>query len=639
VSAFVLVRRLVAGSLRLRPAEALLTVLAIATATTTLSLALGLYGVTNHPYLTTRAASGGPDVVAMDNPGAAAPANGPATATPSPGDPTFASGPAIPRPGAGEALSASDRRALVHLERAGGVAGHAGPFPVSSATMIAHGLKVLAITEGRNTTPAGIDQPVVTDGIWLRNGGVVVERAFAQELGLRPGDRVTLAGRPFVVDGLAVTAAFPPYPYTSQYVNFNTEEGSNSQDTGLVWVSTAVARSFASPAVPLTWLLELKLADPARANTFVAARLTDQQLFLQSWTQIQSEDGQFLLAVQRALLIGASLLAVLAIASLAVVVGGRLAERTRRVGLLKAVGATPRLVAATLLAEYLLLALVAGGAGLVAGWLIEPVLTRPSAGLLGSTGSPSVTLSTIGWVAALACVVALVAALVPSLRAARTTTTDALSDAARSPGRSRVLVAAATRLPVPLLLGLRLAARRPRRMVLTAASLAVTVTTIVAVMTVHVHELAVPAGFAGPMQWSHLTNPHLAEVDEVLRALSIVLGVLAALNAIVITWATWVDSRRPLAVARALGAGPGSVGAGLMASLLLPALPGVIAGIPLGIALVAASSHGASLTLPPASWLVAAALVTLLVLGALSLVPARLGARGPVAAILQSESS
>ena len=52
----------------------------------------------------------------------------------------------------------------------------------------------------------------------------------------------------------------------------------------------------------------------------------------------------------------AVLLALLAIASVAVLVGSRLAEYTRRVGLLKAVGASPSLVAATFLTENLVLA-------------------------------------------------------------------------------------------------------------------------------------------------------------------------------------------------------------------------------------------------------------------------------------------
>ncbi len=57
-----------------------------------------------------------------------------------------------------------------------------------------------------------------------------------------------------------------------------------------------------------------------------------------------------LLSDQRDVIIFSWLLGMLAIASVAVLVGGRMAHQTRRVGLLKAVGGTPRLASAVLLA-------------------------------------------------------------------------------------------------------------------------------------------------------------------------------------------------------------------------------------------------------------------------------------------------
>ena len=60
---------------------------------------------------------------------------------------------------------------------------------------------------------------------------------------------------------------------------------------------------------------------------------------------------------QQVLTPGAWLAIALAVASVAVLAGGRMAEQTRRVGQLKAAGGTPALVAAVLLAERLFLAL------------------------------------------------------------------------------------------------------------------------------------------------------------------------------------------------------------------------------------------------------------------------------------------
>jgi putative ABC transport system permease protein len=107
------------------------------------------------------------------------------------------------------------------------------------------------------------------------------------------------------------------------------------------------------------------------------------------------------------------LLGLLAVASVAVLVGGRMAELTRRVGLLKAVGGTPGLVAAILLAEHLMLALVAAGIGLLVGWLCAPLLTNPGPRLVGVPGAPPVTLDTIGLVVAVALGVAVAATFVP----------------------------------------------------------------------------------------------------------------------------------------------------------------------------------------------------------------------------------
>jgi hypothetical protein len=152
------------------------------------------------------------------------------------------------------------------------------------------------------------------------------------------------------------------------------------------------------------------------------------------------------------------------------------------VGSLKAVGGTPPLVAALLLVEYMVLALLGAAAGLAAGWLAAPTLTDPGAGLLGNAGAPTVTMSTVGAVTAVALGVAVAATFVPAVRAARTSTVHALTDAARPPRRAPSLIAVSARLPVPLLLGLRMTARRPRRVVLSVVSIAITVTGIVAAL-------------------------------------------------------------------------------------------------------------------------------------------------------------
>jgi hypothetical protein len=271
----------------------------------------------------------------------------------------------------------------------------------------------------------------------------------------------------------------------------------------------------------------------------------------------------------------------------AVLAGGRMAERTRRVGLLKAVGGTPGLVAVILLAENLVLALAAAAAGLVIGWLGAPLITNPGAGLVGTPGAPSLTLSTAGLVVAVALVVALAATAMPAIRAAHTSTVRALANTTRRPRRRAGLIRISRRLPVPLLLGLRLVARRPRRALLGTFSIAVTTMGVVAILTFHAtadRRLSGPAGGLG--------NPVYDRDEQMLMVLTVVLLTLSALNAIVATWATVLDARPAAALARALGATPQQVSAGMSAAQVLPALPGAILGVPLGIGLFAAANDG-----------------------------------------------
>ena len=332
---------------------------------------------------------------------------------------------------------------------------------------------------------------------------------------------------------------------------------------------------------------------------------------------------------RRVLQIGSRLLGLLAVASIAVLVGGRMADQNRRVGLLKAVGGTPRLVAVVLLAEYLVLALLAAAAGLAAGWLAAPLLTDPGAGLLGRAGAPTLTLSTVGAVTAVALAVAVIATFVPAVRAARTSTVHALADAARPPRRTPALIAISARLPVPLLLGLRVAARRPRRVVLSAVSIFITVSGIVAALAAHAtldHDAQLVGG----------TDPQADRLNQALLVITLMLVALAAVNAIFVTWATALDAKHSSALARALGATPQQVSTGLSAAQVLPAFAGAVLGIPGGLALFAALS-GDETANPPLWQLLAVVPMTVLVVAALTTIPARLGARRSPAQTLQAE--
>jgi putative ABC transport system permease protein len=663
VGRVLLVGRLAARNLRRRPAEAALLLLAMMAATTVLTLGLVLHGVTDDPYQDTREATAGPDVVA-----------------------SFAPDNYLGRP--------ADLAGLEALADAPEVSDHSGPFPVVGAELEADGVTGSRRTPrgqvvggaagvwavGRDPAAASVDQPELTQGSWVRDGGAVVEAGFADALGVGEGDQITLRtrlctpmtptspeqhcrvanDRSFRVVGVAVTAAARPYPgacyapscdWFAEAMEDEMAEGpppdepppdeglddarfmEDPVEPGLVWLTEADARGLAPAEEYLSYVVNLKLADPTDAPAFVDAHLASPrgEQILESWQHIRAGHDQLVQETQNVLVIGSRLLAILAVASVAVLVGGRMADQTRRVGLLKAVGGTPRLVAAVLLTEYLVLALLAAAAGLSAGWLAAPLLTDPGAGLLGSAGAPSLTLATVAQVTAVALGVAAIATFVPAVRAARTSTVHALADTARPPRRSPWLIAISARLPVPLLLGLRVAARRPRRIVLSTISIFVTVTGVVAV-------LAAKTLIDQEAQLVGGTDPSTVRANQVLLVITVTLVALAAVNAIFVTWATALDAKHSSALARALGATPQQVSTGLAAAQVLPALVGAALGIAGGLALFNAVGGGEDgVTGPPLWQMLAVVPATVLVVAALTTIPARLSARRPAAQILQAE--
>jgi len=233
-------------------------------------------------------------------------------------------------------------------------------------------------------------------------------------------------------------------------------------------------------------------------------------------------------------------------------------------------------------------------------------------------------MSRVGLVTAVARAVALIATTIPAIRDTRTSTVRALADSARPPRRWTWLIAISARLPVPLLLGLRVAGRRPRRVVLGVVSIAITVSGIVAALAARA-QLAASVG-----------TDELHAANRVLLVITVMLVALAAVNAIFIKWATALEARHSLALARALGATPREVSAGLSAAQVLPAFTGAVLGIPGGIGLYMAVDPDEA-PIPPLWWLLAVVAGTVLVVAVLTTIPARLGARRPVAEILQVE--
>lgn len=588
-----LVVRLVLADVRRHKAHAAMLILAVAAAVATLALGLSLNGASQSLYRQTRAATGGPDVVAL------APDTGPAVV------------PAL------EELAADPE-----------VVGHHGPYAVVYGDLVAHGKSSGVVVHGAEPTPGEINHPLVTSGEWIRPGGAVLDRGLATAVGVNVGDRVTISGRSYPVVGIAVAASTAIYPWAAGIGPF----GGPSDWNGLVWMTAADTQKLAGQDLPVTTAMDLDLRDPDATQAFIAAHhVTSTRVTMHSWQFLAQQDAVILDGSQPILVVGGWLLGFLAVTGVAALAAGRAAEQTRRAGLLKAVGATPGLIAAVLLTEFLALALVAQVVGLVVARLVEPALANPTASRIGHIVGPDVT--TLVATTVLALGVAVLTALLPTVRALRTATVTALTSPAQYPRHRPWLTTLSALLPTPLLLGLRLTARRPGRAVLHACSTAATVTGVTGLL-IGVAQPARPYGYGA----AALPNIRDEQNYRLLLAVTVMLLVLAIVNTVAITWMTAMESRASMAVARALGATPGQVSAGLSFAQLLPAVPGAVVGVYLGIFLFGFFTVG-QIAMPPGSSLVGVAVAMLVATAALTALPARFAARRSVARTLSAEAA
>lgn len=602
----VLVVRLAARDLRQRAAEATLLLVALVVATTTLTLGLVLHGELDAPYARTRAATHGPDVVAA----------------------------VFPEPF--HTAAASQLSGLAALEHAHGVTGHSGPFPVTWSLLHRGDVTAGAEVEGRDQPAAAVDQPAVTSGTWVRRGGAVLERTFATALDARVGDQVSIGGRVFRVVGIAVTTAFTPYPRICTGGCIRYDHGLRETKPGLVWLTRADTRATATKTEPLAYVTNLRLSDPSAAPSFAAARndvSSPTAPMLRSWQDISYYAAKLERNEQQILMIGSWLLALIGVATVTVLVGARVADQTKRAGLLKAVGGAPGLIAAVLVAEYLAVAMGAVFLGLLAGRLVAPSLAPSGVSLLGHPGPPSLQPLDVGLVAAVAFGITVLATFLPALRAARTSTVRALGGGTRSSRRHPRVVSVSRHLPVPLLVGMRIAAHRPRRALLGVLTVAVAVVGVVAVMYAQATLNSDQPGAS-----TGLPDPNTQRLGQVMLALTILLTIMTMVNLIFVASTTAIDASTSLAVTRALGATPAQAAGGLAAAQIIPALLGVALGWPAGAGLFAALDSGRDSVMPPLWWLIAMIPATALLTAALTALPARLSARRPIAATLSAGS-
>jgi len=357
----------------------------------------------------------------------------------------------------------------------------AGPFPVAyGVVLLQGGRKVDLQLRGAGAVRPKVGRPLLYDGRWLGGGStreIVLERSFALDRGLRAGDRVALQGlggrADFTVVGVALDVLDCFYP------ECNTPTG---------WVVPAALDRVDPERRTRAAALLLRLRDRASSGTFesrILGRYGAGIPTVYDWENTRDDTlganrffGAFLAAFGAFLLFAAALVVASSVST-------RVLAQYREIGILKAVGFTPRAIALAILGEHVALALAGVALGFVAGGLLAPALQLRVAEILEPAG-PSFPLSTLAVALVAVLVIVVGATLLPAWRAGRVPTSRAITQgaaAARVGGASRLArLAARAGLRAPAVVGLKDAFARPLRAGLTIATLTVTIVAIVTTM-------------------------------------------------------------------------------------------------------------------------------------------------------------
>jgi len=612
-----LIFRLAWRNLRKRPGQALLLLLVMSVSATTVSLALALDETGFEPWNRFHNSINGFHVQVW--------------ATYHTEEQLYAP---IPQPDPPNVARADEL--LTELAREPGVTAVGGPWPKLLVPGRVGGVALGIWAEVRDPEPAKVSHPLVTSGRWLddSDNAVVLEDGLASLLKIKPGDEVTLAEQSLRVRGSAMTTSVGRYPMESP---------------ATVWVNRATAaKLLAAEAIPLGAVLEVRLTGPQEAAAFVAAHAQDPGLgdtgYARTWERIRSRESQ-MGALTLSLTIIALLLAGLTLATAAVLVTGRMAAQSRQIGALKAIGVTPRQALAVVLVEYLAVAAVAAGIGIVAGSLLSPQVVQGMVNLYGAPAAPPITWQRAMTVLAVALAVVVMGSVQPALRGVRHSTVRTLGAGARAPKRSSraARLAARAGLPLPAVLGLRSAMRRPGRTLANATGLALGVAMVIVGLAVYQgidNFLGSPADDEEALAMRGIATM-LDQLQASVFVGASLLVALATLNAMVVAIFAARDNARNHSIMRAMGATPRQTLVSFVVAQLSAALLGCAAGIPLGV-LVFNSGNGDSdkdlgaIALPASVYLMVAVAVPLLYL-LVVIVPAARLARRPVAEALSYE--
>jgi putative ABC transport system permease protein len=517
--------------------------------------------------------------------------------------------------------SAADADKIASLP---GVAERDEPIPNANADVL--GTTDRLQLAGQASAPQ-VNTAIPIDGVAQPADGIVLERSFADALGLTVGTTLRLAttGNPveLTVVGTAVSPSQPRYP---------------RRNPGLAWVSRATLERVQPDTGRWRWTEAVRLTDPAAAPDFAvraAGAVPPSTAGFETWRDQRDSALQEAAPARLVLTTYTIVLLAVVFAVVAILVTARAGAQHREIGLLKAVGVTPRQITAVFALESAVLGLIAVVLGFATGVLLAPRLAASSVATM--VGSPTIAMNP--WhllVAACPVLIVLIGSAASSARRATGfSVLQAIQSGSAAPAsRSRLgrLIGRAA-LPVVLSLGLKDLVTRRHRAARLAGAIVVTGAAVV---------------FALSMQAS-LDAQTAGEVSDVPRELPVLVYTLDAVL-LLITVTTLIavallsvrDRVREYGVLKSVGLTPRQIASSLISAHVALATVAVILSIPVGIALyitVYGIAGGSSEDRVIASWwsLALVPIGTILLVVLATTLPARLATQIPTAEALRYE--